>query len=235
MNGDLIRINGLNYHIPAAGITATANNCFVSGVAGSSLTVTVYYVYAFIHPTLGMQLDFYPYSSGGHAASTQAGNVGTEIRAGDNTRTLVGIVQGSGTAPASNSFYDSPQYRYTRSWFNRRPVSVSVAGGGSMNSPSWVNQTAGGYVAFQDEELTVIGTWYGTASAWANVGIYFQVNGAWGGMSGNVSTPNTTAAYENCQALMSLHLGEGINNVNLFGSVSSGSVSGGMGYSGVLG
>jgi len=231
-NGDLIRINGLNYHIPAAGVTTGPSNCFVNGVAGSSVAVGVYRVYAFIHPTLGMQLDF---SATAHATSTTPGNIGTEIKSGDDTRTLVGIVQTSGTAPASNSFYDNPQYRYTRSWFNRRPVSVMVAGGGVFAAAAWVAQTAGGYIAFQDEPLNVTGTWFGTANVWANVGISFQVNAAWGGAGGNTSTPGTTAAYENCTAILSLHLTEGIANLTLFANITSGNASGGCGFSGTLG
>lgn len=118
--GDLIKINGLIYHIPAAGITAVATSCFVNGVTGALTAGGTYFVYVFNNGGV-LALDF---SLTGHVASTTGGNVGTEIKSGDDTRTLVGIVRTSGTAPSSNSFSNDVASRLVRPWFNRQTVTM---------------------------------------------------------------------------------------------------------------
>jgi hypothetical protein len=110
-SGDLIKINGVVYRIPAAGIAGVANTgVLVSGVAGQNLAAnTLYYVYAFNNAGV-ITADF----STGYAVSATAGNVGTIIKIGDDTRTLIGMVRTNG----SSQFADAATQRFTRSWFN---------------------------------------------------------------------------------------------------------------------
>jgi hypothetical protein len=237
LNGDLIRINGINYKIPAAGITAAYNNCFVNGVAGQTLGIGgTYFVYAFLHATLGVQLDFKPRLTGSdHVPSTQAGNVGTEIYNGDNSRSLVGMVYTGGGA--GTPFYDQTSDRLTRSWFNRRAAGLLVGGGGVFGSPSYTLQTVVSMVAFAGESATVNGSWYGTADTWNNANIIFNLMGVgYVGTSGAVTTVHTTAAYENMTAMASVVLtNDGLNQLGLYCAMGAGSCSGSCAINGELG
>jgi hypothetical protein len=112
-NGDIIKVNGIIYPIPTAGIAGLANtSVFVGGVAAQNLAATtIYYVYCFVNSGV-LTADF---STTAHATSSATGNVGVEIKSGDNTRTLIGIIQTNG----SSQFSDSTTNRFVRSWFNR--------------------------------------------------------------------------------------------------------------------
>jgi hypothetical protein len=118
--GDGLKINGLWYSIPSAGIAGLASTgVFVNGVAGQNLVAgTNYYIYAFMN---GATLTA-DYSTTGHSTSTTAGNAGVEIKTGDDTRSLIGRVRCS-----SPAFYNTPQYRWVRSWFNRQAERTDFA------------------------------------------------------------------------------------------------------------
>jgi hypothetical protein len=140
VNGDLHKVAGSVYRIPAAGIVGLANTAvYVNGTPGQNLApLTLYYVYSFSAAGV-LTADF---STTGHGPSTTAGNVGTEIKNGDDTRSLIGMVYTN----ASSQFSDA----LTASWFNRRMRSfaspqtspgsagayfVEIAGGTSIASP----------------------------------------------------------------------------------------------------
>ena len=145
--GDRIKINGTIYPIPSAGITIPSTGVMVDGVAGQNLVAGPYY-YLYLFDNAGtLTPDFRSTTAGvvTHATSTTAGNVGTEIRSGDDTRTLIGMVQTAGTAP--NVFYDQPDFRFMRSWFNRPRIAVNASVSGvSTSSGTVVN--VGGVVLF---------------------------------------------------------------------------------------
>jgi len=106
-NGNLIKINGQLYQIPAAGITLTN-----SGFAAN----TLYYIYIkIVGSTLTLQQ-----SLTGHITSSSAGSVGVEVMntAGGEVYTLVGMV----FTGASSQFFDQPDTRWVRSWFNETGV-----------------------------------------------------------------------------------------------------------------
>jgi len=111
--GDQLKINGIWRVIPTTGIVGLTNTgVFVNGVAGQNLAAsTVYYVYAFMNGTV-MTAD---YSTTTHATSLTAGNVGTEIKSGDNTRTLLGMIYHR----SNSTFFDDISNRAVRSWLNR--------------------------------------------------------------------------------------------------------------------
>lgn len=102
-NGNRIKINGVSYEIPSAGITLSN---------GSLSANTHYYIYLYDNSgTLTLEA-----SSTTHATSTASGNVGIEIKSGDATRSLVGAVYTNG----SSQFEDDANYAGVISWYNRR-------------------------------------------------------------------------------------------------------------------
>lgn len=113
-NGANIIINGSGYTIPSAGIAGLANTgVYVNGVAAQNLAAdTTYYVYAFNNAGT-ITGDF---STADHATSTTPANAGIEIKSGDDTRSLIGMVRTN----ASSEFADSGANRFVLSWFNRR-------------------------------------------------------------------------------------------------------------------
>jgi len=123
-NGDMIRVSGIAYQIPSAGIAGCngTTNVTVNGTAASNLAVsTFYYVYAFLKVAT-LTCDFRT-DGNGHQASSTAGNIGTEVRissgtTSDNSRTLIGGV----TTNSTTQFNDIN----TISWFNRRRKTVGV-------------------------------------------------------------------------------------------------------------
>jgi len=133
-NGDLIKINGALFQIPSAGIAGVANtSVFVNGTGGQNLAAsTLYYVYAFSNSGT-VTADF---STTTHATSSTAGNVGVEVKSGDDTRTLVGMIRTNG----SSQFADSLTQRFTVSWFNRRllgTMNVFTANRALATSAAW--------------------------------------------------------------------------------------------------
>lgn len=116
-NGNRLKIAGVIQKVPNAGVTIT----------NAGLTAnTFYYAYAFMNAG-AMALEF---STIGHVADTAAGNEGTEIKLGDNSRTLVGAV---GTDASS-------QWSWGRviSWFNRRR---KVVGGQLLSQTTTASTT----------------------------------------------------------------------------------------------
>ena len=104
-NGNAIKINGVVYTLPAAGITWS----------GATTNATMYYVYAsWTGSSVALSL-----SGVGHSRSSTAGNIGVEIKTGDDTFTLVGMVRAGGT---SGQWLDSNTARLVRSWFNESGI-----------------------------------------------------------------------------------------------------------------
>lgn len=118
--GNLIKVNGKTYPIPAAGMPIANVGVEVAGVANSNLAAsTDYLVYAKDNGAGTLVPSFWPVAQG-HMADTTAGNVGVEVRSAagvpDSTRTLIGMV---GTDAASH-FADADGNRLVLSWFNRK-------------------------------------------------------------------------------------------------------------------
>src|SRR5215831_7881887 len=111
--GGYVALNGAQRAIPSGGIVGLANTgVFVGGVAAQNLAAnTVYLVYLFDNAGT-LTADFWTPAAGPHATSSTAGNVGTEIRSGDNTRSLIGIIR----TITGGQFADSATQRFVRSW-----------------------------------------------------------------------------------------------------------------------
>ena len=109
--GQYIKIAGALYAIPSAGVTVSN-----SGLSAS----TLYYVYANVSSG-SVSLSI---SATGHSTDSTAGNVGVEIKTGDNAYTLVGMIYTN----ASSQFQDSTSARGVLSFFNRRTKSLFGTG-----------------------------------------------------------------------------------------------------------
>tara|TARA_A100001391_G_scaffold176590_2_gene139887 strand:- start:5385 stop:6650 length:1266 start_codon:yes stop_codon:yes gene_type:complete len=100
-NGSSLIIGGATQQVPSAGVSYT-----LSGLAAS----TLYYVYAFMNSGV-MTLEVV---ATGHSTATN----GVEVKTGDSTRTLVGMVFTTG----STQFADGAANRLCANWFNRRSL-----------------------------------------------------------------------------------------------------------------
>lgn len=101
-SGNLLTIGGVNRPIPGAGVS----------LAPTGLTAsTLYYVYAYMSGAT-MTLEA---SATGHATDS---TTGVEIKSGDASRTLVGMVY----IVAGPAFADTVTQRCVLSWFNQREV-----------------------------------------------------------------------------------------------------------------
>lgn len=135
--GQLLTINGTNCQIPSAGVS----------LAPTGLTAgTLYYIYALSTAGVVTSLEA---SATGHSTSATAGNVGTEIKTGDDTRSLVGMARAV-TGPA---FADTLAQRFVASWFNRR----SIGGSASFSAERSVTSTT--FVEVNSEIRNEFLTW----------------------------------------------------------------------------
>lgn len=139
-NGDLIRISGVVFAIPSAGIAGCGNTgVFVNGVASQNLVAsTSYNIYAFSNSGT-VTCDFR--GAGGHATSATAGNVGTEILSGDDSRALIGLA----ATDAAAHFIDGQ----TASWFNQRPKSTG------SSSTTTTTGTPDNFVTWSNSAITI--------------------------------------------------------------------------------
>lgn len=127
-NGDRIKIAGLWYKIPSAGITGNNTGIFINGTGGLNLAAsTTYYVYLFNNAGT-LTFDF---STTAHATDATSGNVGTEIKSGDTTRSLIGMIHTNGSAQFVDDFGNG---RLVLSWFNRQNKTAAGAGSGSATT-----------------------------------------------------------------------------------------------------
>lgn len=118
--GQSLIINGTVQKIPSAGITVS-NAGLVTG--------NLYYCYAYMSAGT-MTLEF---SLTGHSTDTN----GVEIKTGDSTRTLVGMVFGNTGTPAT--FVSAANSKCVLSYFNRKNLSSSfmaITGGPSFSNTS---------------------------------------------------------------------------------------------------
>ena len=108
-NGDVIKINGAYYQIPAAGIS----------IPNTSLGANTVYLVGLSYSG-GVLTPFFYANPSSHAPSTTAGNVGVEIIGGNDAYSLIGMVRTDG----SGQFVDTSGNRGVISWFNQRPLSL---------------------------------------------------------------------------------------------------------------
>ena len=130
-DGSGLVISGTQVHVPGRGVS----------IANTGLSATtLYYVYGYSNSgSVALEL-----STMGHATSTTAGNVGIEIKSGDDSRTLVGMVYTNAKAKFQDFTGDNstPAVRTVLNWFNRRDLFLASPGSGnggcSTSSTSFV-------------------------------------------------------------------------------------------------
>jgi microcystin-dependent protein len=223
--GNLIRIDGEIYRIPRAGIAANNTGVHLNGVPGQNLVVaTLYYVYLFDDNGV---LTF-DYSTIGYETDDE----GTEIKIGDPSRTLIGLIY---TATGA-TFYDTEQYRFTRSWFNRSRTTIFVQATVTITSTTIVNAIGSSVVAFANEPLFGSATWYGTNTVSANIIISPGLNNVSKGAAA-VTTNGLQAKYETGTASATWNIpNDGVHNLQLRVNASIASSAGGNGLiTGILG
>jgi len=149
--GTTVKISGVLYTIPAAGVLAGNTSTFINGVSGNLAASTVYYVYVFNNAGV-LALDF---STTGRALDAD----GTMIKTGDATRSLVGMVRTN----ASSQFEDTSVHRGVASWFNRlmrQQSGTSVAAAVITGTGSWTEPSTGARidgVYWSDDAILVTG------------------------------------------------------------------------------
>jgi hypothetical protein len=194
VGGNNIKIAGANKSIPAGGVSITN-----AGLANS----TLYYVYLLNNPgTLQLEL-----STTGHSTDTTAGNIGIEIKTGDNSRTLVGLI----ATTASGQFADQDGARLVLSYFNRKDktsrTTFTANRSTTSNTPTEVNvEIQAKFLVWADDEMFygVEGEQLGATSGAVGVGIDsmsvfangFGVVGASSAISASPGSFNVKAAGE---------------------------------------
>lgn len=157
-NGSGIRINGVVYPIPAAGVSFSNSGLGLNGM---------WDVYAYINSSGAITLEGVVVATG-HSRDTTPGNVGTEIKNGDPSRSLVGKVW----VNASGVFQMDDTVCSVRSWMNRGNVALYTPTLGANTAvPASVADLTNlliRFVAFAGDTLTFTGimSWFSnTASA----------------------------------------------------------------------
>jgi hypothetical protein len=178
-NGDLIKVNGVVYNIPAAGALVGNNTgTYVNQVAGQNLAAsTLYYVYVFwTGSALAINFNNQSFAGGNHGTSNTAGNVGIEIMntAGGDGFTLVGMVWTN----ASAQFTDTGSIRAVLSWFNRQNRYIGIGYGNQ--SATNVNGVWG---SISGGNQPILLNWADEA---VNIGINGQIGNNTAGMTGGV-------------------------------------------------
>ncbi len=209
-NGKWLTIDGKPEEIPSAGVTLSN-----SGLSDS----TVYYIYAYMDSGT-MTLEA---STTTHATHTD----GVEIKSGDSTRTLVGMVY-----LLSGNFQNATYYRYTRSWYNRSlvPLHSWFTAIRSTASTSWVEMNSEIRVRFlvwEDEHVILSST-----SSWRNDTGSTYIYGAIGLDGTSSKASGGVRAYFNssinnipqCMAIADQQWSpsEGFHYATLIGTVSGG-------------
>jgi hypothetical protein len=205
-NGACLNINGTIRQIPAAGVT----------ISNASLAAsTLYYVYAYMNAGV-MTLEL---SATGHATHTN----GVEIKSGDSTRTLVGMIYTS----ASGQFLDAGNQRFCANWFHRRMVggSLSLAGLSSTSTTS-AELSASARFSFLSwsDEYAMVGTdgeYY--SSAGGSIGVTEYFNGA---QSGPNALTNTSGGSGVCFSTSSCNVCvEGLNVATVYAQTTTGTMT----------
>lgn len=208
--GNGIRLNGAIRAIPTAGIAGLGNtSVFVNGTTGQNLAAnTTYWIFCFDNAGT-LTADFRTAAT--HTQSATAGNEGTEILTGDDTRSLIGQCRTN----ASSQFVDSLTQRYVRTWFNRRPRALQNTDTSQRTSNSATNvELAGGslrleFLIWADEVFTgsIVGSCYITSSSNAYTGICFN-----GSMSpSETQMVNQNGSQTDCSQSAEVSLAEGYN------------------------
>lgn len=208
--GNRLTINYTTETIPDAGVA----------FGSSSLTAsTLHYVYAYMSAAGAMTLE-----ASTTARATQAGT-GVQIKSGDGTRSLVGMIYTSTTSGAG-TFIDTVTQRFVRSWFNSPPITLmnSLSSTRTSTVASFTEistSTRLEFITFSGEAVRATTNGYVFASA--AIGVYTGVafNGTVG-VADAVQVFGTVGACQSATTVKSSVMSEGYNYVSIFGAVPAG-------------
>lgn len=211
-DGNGLIIAGTSRKIPAAGVSLTNSGMAIN---------TLYYIYAFWTGT-AISLEF---STTGHSPDS---TTSVEIKTGDSTRTLVGMVYTN----ASSQFSDGPAARLVASWFNRRAVGGGVTTSGSINFSSVSSSEISTAVRVQflswgidAVDIKATGQ-YTNNTATQSVAVTAYVDSvAYGNICGSYIPSNGVGmafASSNSLTPLGAYLSEGFHTAQVFGSVTAG-------------
>jgi hypothetical protein len=222
--GDRLRIQGVDYQIPNAGIAIGNTGIRINGIAGQNLAAnTLYYVYVFNNAGT-LTVDFSP--TGWAWDSPASGNGGVAVKSTDNTRSLIGMIRTN----ASGQFSDGGSQRFVLSWFNRKDK-TSLAGLGNNNvtsgTPVQVGTATVELLNWSDEEVFIWAAGnMGTSGSYAWVFIGADGPGNFGGNQIFTVTTNAGVSVTPGLEIMSASgIGEGYHFYLLMGATSGGSLT----------
>jgi hypothetical protein len=208
--GRNLNINGATEHIPSAGITISN---------GSLSASTRYFVYAAMSGG-SMVLEL---STTGHETAAS----GVEVKTGDASRTLVGMI----ATNASSQFANSITSPTCINWFNRRTIigATPTVTGSTTSTASFAEITASGripFLAWADEavEVQVVGAASNNTAGNIN---HSTSPGLDGVEFGAQTQAHSFAASINVPAVARsvTYVSEALHTASAFGKVSAGTGS----------
>lgn len=222
-NGNLVTFpSGVQGIIPSAGITSTITSttlCYINGVVGAALSATtLYYAYLWNQGSVGTPNWVIDWSTTGHATDTATG---IEIKSGDATRVLVGMIRTN----AGPVIADSATSRLVASWFNRRPrlLSNKFSSDRSTASTSFTEINTEIRSAFVCWDGSVAIAYAGNAYASSGTVNCFGGPTIDGATSGFPATKNAVGtAGQSASSAGSMDAAEGYHYLTYVGAVASG-------------
>jgi hypothetical protein len=210
--GRFLTINGISWPIPVAGVT----------LANTGLTAsTLYYIYAFMSSGT-MTLEAVTTT---HATDTTAANYGVEIKSGDSSRSLVGMIY----TDASTHFVDSVTSRTCLNWFGRRALNCVAVNSSFGISNTTIADVAAGlhlqWLTWSDEAVyTAANGNASNSTGGAATVLQLYVDGAAAGAQNvfNVSAGGSSGSYNSSTVAA---FSEGLHTSEIYGNVSAGTAT----------
>lgn len=208
--------------IPSAGVSSTITSttlCYINGAVGAALSATtLYYAYLWNQGSVASPNWVIDWSTTSHATDS---NTGIEIKSGDATRVLVGMIR----TAAGPTVLDAAANRLVASWFNRRPVSLRNAftADRSTGSTGYVEVNSEIRCNFLSWGDAVTMAYAGKVSAAAGTISVFtgpSVDGAGTGFPATASGATTTTG-QNMAVSGVAAVTEGFHYITVMGAVSS--------------
>jgi len=214
-----LRIAGIIHQIPAIGVMVDN-----SGLSAN----TLYYIYAYVDTQVAMHLEA---SIAKPALDETPGNMGTVVKTGDTSRSLVGM----GYTNSSAQFFDTPTTRGVASYFNRarQTLTGAVVPNALTQSPTFVEANSAARMYFVAWEGEVIDA---HMTGWCQqtvIGAYAQFGIALDNTTNTIGGPAAyqPASHDNDLAVgfsASAGVAEGWHYVTMIFSIASTSYGGTM-------
>jgi hypothetical protein len=171
-NGNLIKLEGVWFEIPDAGVSGANTGVRVDGVNAQNLAANTTYLVTLFNNAGTLAYEYRTTLT--HAPDTTANNKGVEVCSATG-RTVLGMCRTNG----SSQFVDTNAARLVLSWYNRRPLNTKAAPANTStsNTPGDVIMFATGIemLSWADSAVFANINAQGTGTAsFAHVGIYYD-------------------------------------------------------------